>query len=146
MSLNGVYDDQNIFARIVRGELPSARIYEDAETLAFMDAFPQARGHCLVVSKTSRARNLLEVEPDSLCAVMGTVQKVTRALVKALDPEGVIVTQFNGAPAGQTVFHLHVHIIPRWQDQPLGRHAGSGMADSGELAALARQIAARIEG
>ncbi len=145
MSLNGVYDDQNIFAKIVRGEAPAVKIVEDDETLAFMDVFPQSRGHCLVVSKTSQARNLLDVEPEALNAVMASVQKVARAVVKALEPDGVVVTQFNGAPAGQTVFHLHVHIIPRWEGQPLGRHAGGGMADVDELKGLADQIAARIE-
>ena len=145
MSLNGVYDDQNIFAKIVRGEAPAVKIAEDAETLAFMDVFPQSRGHCLVVSKTSKARNLLDVEPEALNAVMATVQKVARAVVKVLTPDGVVVTQFNGASAGQTVFHLHVHIIPSWEGQPLGRHSGGGMADLDELKGLADQIAARIE-
>lgn len=110
MSLHGTYDEGNIFARLIRGEIPSARIAEDADTLAFMDAFPQSPGHCLVVSKTSRARNLLEVEPEALTAVMTQVQRLTRAVSAALEPDGVIVTQYNGAPAGQTVFHLHVQI------------------------------------
>lgn len=143
MSLDGTYDDANIFARLIRGEIPSARIYEDDEVLAFMDAFPQARGHCLVVSKVSRARNLLEVEPDVLCTVMRTVQRVAGAVRAALEPDGIVITQFNGAPAGQTVYHLHVHILPRWEGQALERHGG-GMADAGELAELARRIAERL--
>ncbi len=144
MSLDGAYDDQNIFARIIRGEAPAVRIYEDHAVLAFMDVFPQSKGHCLVVSKLSRARNLLDVEPDLLCGLMQDVQRVARAVVAALNPEGVVITQFNGAPAGQTVFHLHVHIIPRWSDQPLKGHNHGQMADMAELKALAEQIAAKI--
>jgi histidine triad (HIT) family protein len=144
MSLDGTYDDANIFAKIVRGEIPSAKIFEDDEVLAFMDAFPQAKGHCLVISKTSRARNLLDVEPDVLVKVMAAVQRLTRAAAKALKPDGLVVTQFNGASAGQTIFHLHFHVIPRWEGQPLGRHGG-GMADPAELRALAAQITAALD-
>jgi histidine triad (HIT) family protein len=144
MSLDGAYDDQNIFAKIIRGEIPAAKIYEDARVLAFMDVFPQSRGHCLVVSNVSKARNLLEIEPDVLCGLMQEVQRVAKAVVAALKPEGVVITQFNGAPAGQTVFHLHVHIIPRWADQPLKGHGHGQMADAGELKALAEQIAAQL--
>ena len=143
MSLDGVYDPDNIFARIVRGEIPSAKICEDERTLAFMDAFPQARGHCLVVHKTSRARNLLDAEPQVLTDLILTTQKVTRAMRAALNPDGITVTQFNGAPAGQTIFHLHVHILPRWEGVPLGAH-GRGQADPGELAELAKAIAAEL--
>ena len=145
MSLDGVYDPDNIFAKIVRGEIPAARIVEDVETLAFMDAFPQSPGHCLVIHRASHARNLLDVEPAALVAVMATVQRVARAVRLALEPDGIVITQFNGAPSGQTVFHLHVHIIPRWTDVPLGRHA-EGMADPAELRALAGRIAARLDG
>jgi histidine triad (HIT) family protein len=144
MSLDGAYDDGNIFAKIVRGEMPAVKVYEDAEILAFMDVFPQAKGHVLVISKTSKARNLLEAEPKALGRIIGGVQKVARAVKAALKPDGIVVTQFNGAPAGQTVFHLHVHIIPRWEGVALGRHAG-GMADVEELKALAVQISAALE-
>jgi histidine triad (HIT) family protein len=144
MSLDGAYDDGNIFAKIVRGEMPTVKVYEDAEILAFMDVFPQAKGHVLVISKTSKARNLLEAEPKALGRIIGGVQKVARAVKAALKPDGIVVTQFNGAPAGQTVFHLHVHIIPRWEGVALGRHAG-GMADVEELKALAAQISAALE-
>ena len=143
MSLDGVYDPDNIFARIVRGEIPSAKICEDEHTLAFMDAFPQARGHCLVVHKASRARNLLDAEPQTLNEVILATQKVARAVRAALKPDGITVMQFNGAPAGQTIFHLHVHILPRWEGVPLGAH-GRGQADPGELAALAKAIAAEL--
>jgi histidine triad (HIT) family protein len=145
MSLDGVYEGDNIFAKIVRGEIPAARICEDEKTLAFMDAFPQSRGHALVVHKTSRARNLLDVEQGELAEIMNTTQRVARAVRLALQPDGIMVSQFNGAASGQTVFHLHVHIIPRWADAPLGRHAGGAMADMKDLTAVARQIADRLE-
>ena len=144
MSLDGTYDDGNIFAKILRGEIPSAKVYEDAEVMALMDAFPQAKGHVLVISKTSKARNILDAEPKTLGRLIGAVQKVSRAVRAALNPDGIVVTQFNGAAAGQTIFHLHFHIIPRWEGVPVGRHGG-GMADAEELKALADQIAARIE-
>jgi histidine triad (HIT) family protein len=145
MSLDGVYEGDNIFARIVRGEIPAARICEDETTLAFMDAFPQSRGHALVVHKTSRARNLLDVELGALAEIMNTTQRVARAVRLALQPDGIMIAQFNGAASGQTVFHLHIHIIPRWADVPLGRHASGGMADVTELNSLARQITDRLE-
>lgn len=144
MSLDGAYDDQNIFAKIIRGEAPAVKIYEDAKVLAFMDVFPQTKGHCLVVSKVSKARNLLDVEPDVLCGMMQDVQRVAKAAVAALNPDGVVITQFNGSPAGQTVFHLHVHIIPRWADQPMKGHSHGQIADMAELKTLADQIAAKI--
>jgi histidine triad (HIT) family protein len=144
MSLDGDYDLDNVFARIIRGEIPKALITEDAATLAFMDAFPQSRGHSLVIHKTSRARNLLEAEPETLESLILMVGRVARAVNAALGPDGIVVTQFNGSAAGQTVFHLHFHIIPRWEGVALGRH-GAGAADPIELAGLARQIADRLE-
>lgn len=144
MSLNGVYDETNIFAKIIRGEAPCVRVYETEHVLAFMDVFPQAKGHTLVVSKQSQARNILEIEPQDLAYLIQGVQRVTHAVNAALKPDGIVVTQFNGAPAGQTVFHLHFHIIPRWTGEALGRHASGGMADLDELGHLARQIAAQI--
>jgi histidine triad (HIT) family protein len=141
MSLDGAYDEANVFAKILRGEIPAVRVFEDDQVLVFMDAFPQAKGHMLVISKTSKARNLVEAEAKTLGRVIGAVQKATVAAKAALKPDGIIVTQFNGAPAGQTVFHLHFHIIPRWEGDPLAKHGG-GMASPGELKALADQIAA----
>ncbi len=143
MSLDGAYEEDNIFARIVRGEIPCAKVYEDERVMAFMDAFPQARGHTLVVHKHSQARNLLEIESEALCELAAGVQKVARALRAALKPDGLVVTQFNGAPAGQTIFHLHFHILPRWDGEPLGAH-GRGQAEAGELQRLAKQIGAEI--
>ena len=144
MSLDGVYDPTNIFAKIARGEMPAAKVFEDEQTLAFMDVFPQSRGHVLVIHKTAAARNLLEIDPGALQAVVGTVQKLTRAVRAALNPDAVMVAQFNGAVSGQTIYHLHFHIIPRWEGRPLNQHGAGGMADMGELTALAAQIAARI--
>lgn len=141
MSLDGAYDEANVFAKILRGEIPAARVFEDEQVLVFMDAFPQARGHMLAISKTSQARNILDAEAKTLGRLIGAVQKAAQAAKAALNPDGVIVTQFNGAPAGQTVFHLHFHIIPRWEGDPLAKHGG-GLASPGELKALADQIAA----
>ena len=144
MSLDGTYDDGNIFAKILRGEMPSARVFEDEHVYAFMDVFPQAKGHTLVIPKHSTARNLLEEEPAVLSPLILGVQRVARAVRAALKPDGLVITQFNGAPAGQTVYHLHFHIIPRWEGVALGRHGEGGMADPVELKALAEQIAAKI--
>lgn len=144
MSLDGTYDHDNIFAKILRGEIPSARVFEDEHVFAFMDAFPQGRGHTLVIPKHSHARNLLEEEPQVLSELILGVQRVARAVRAALKPDGLTVMQFNGQPSGQTVYHLHFHIIPRWEGVALGRHAGGGMADPAELKALAEQIAAQI--
>ncbi|HEV2531288.1 HIT family protein [Phenylobacterium sp.] len=144
MSLDGAYDQGNIFAKILRGEAPAARVFEDDHVLAFMDVFPQARGHTLVIPKHSSARNLLDEAPDVLGPLILGVQRVARAVRAALNPDGVVVTQFNGAVAGQTIFHLHFHIIPRWDGAPLGRHGEGGMADMAELKTLAEQIAAKI--
>jgi histidine triad (HIT) family protein len=144
MSLDGQYDDGNIFAKILRGEAPAAKVFEDDHVLAFMDVFPQGKGHTLVIPKQSNARNLMDEEPQVLGNLILGVQRVTRAVRAALNPDGIVVTQFNGAPAGQTIFHLHFHIIPRWEGVPLGRHAGGGMADMEELKGLAARIAAKI--
>ena len=144
MSLDGDYDDTNIFAKMIRGEAPCAKVYEDDQILAFLDLFPQSRGHALVISKTAQARNLLDVEPAALQTLILGVQKVAKGLRAALSPDGLVVTQFNGAPAGQTVFHLHFHLIPRYEGVPIAGHGGARMADPDELAALAKQISSKI--
>ena len=144
MSLDGTYDPDNIFAKILRGEMPAVRVFEDDHVLAFMDVFPQAKGHTLVIPKHSTARNFLEEEPQVIGPLMLGVQRVAKAVRAALKPDAIMISQFNGAPAGQTVYHLHFHIIPRWEGVPLGRHAGGGMADTDELKELAGQIAAMI--
>ena len=143
MSLHGDYDNQNIFAKIIRGEAPCYKVYEDDDVLAFLDVFPQSFGHTLVIPKRAAARNLLEVDADSLTKVITVVQMLTKALVAELQPAGVQVAQFNGAPAGQTVFHLHMHIIPRFEGDALAAHAG-GKAEPEALAALQARIVARL--
>lgn len=146
MSLDGVYDEGNPFSLILQGKLPSTKLYEDEHTLAFLDVQPQSKGHSLVISKWSKARNILDVEDEALAQVAATVKKVANALRKALNPDGIHVAQFNGAPAGQTVYHLHFHIVPRWEGGPLGftAHARGNFADAAELAALADQIRAQL--
>lgn len=143
MSIAGTYDPENIFAKILRGDMPCVKVFEDENTLAFMDVFPQSRGHMLVIHKHEQARNLLDVSKDGLAQIMASVQKLTRAIDETLSPDGIIITQFNGAPAGQTVYHLHVHIIPKYEGD-LKLHASGGMADMDELNALAAQIKAAL--
>jgi len=143
MSLHGEYDTDNIFAKILRGELPAVKVFEDDETLAFMDVFPQSDGHVLVIPK-ARSRNILDTAPDVLVDVISKTQTLAKAVEKALSPDGIIITQFNGAPAGQTVFHLHFHIIPRYDDKTMGDHAKGQMADMGKLNLLADKIKAAI--
>jgi histidine triad (HIT) family protein len=144
MSLEGAYESDNIFARILRGEAPCVAVHDDAVALTFMDIFPQGPGHTLVVPRGVEARNLLDFPTEKLGALMTRVQAVARAVVPALGCEGVTVTQFNGAPAGQTVFHLHVHVIPRWRNRELGRHGAPGPADMADLRAQADRIAAEL--
>lgn len=106
------YDDQNIFAKILRGEIPNVTVYEDAETLCFMDIMPRADGHCLVIPKTP-CRNMLDASPEQLAACMNTVNKVANAAMTAFNADGITLQQFNEAAGGQEVFHLHFHILPR---------------------------------
>jgi histidine triad (HIT) family protein len=140
MTLHAEYDPDNIFAKILRGEMPCVNVYEDDVALAFMDVFPQAEGHTLVIPKQVTARNFLDMPTEALGNYMERVQRVARAVEAALQPDGVVVTQFNGAPAGQTVFHLHFHIIPRWQDRSLGGHASGQMAEISYLEEIANKI------
>jgi histidine triad (HIT) family protein len=144
MSLHGVYDDTNLFAKILRGELPAVKVSEDDETLAFMDLFPQARGHFLVVPKHVKARNFLELPADKVGPLMNRVHRLAIAAEKALKPDGVAVATFNGAPSGQTIFHLHWHIIPRYDGERLAGHSHGRKAEIPELEQLARQIAAAV--
>jgi histidine triad (HIT) family protein len=108
------YDSNNIFARILRGELPAHTLYEDADTFAFMDIMPRGAGHCLVIPRKP-ARNILDADRDSLATLIATVQKMSRAVMKAFEAPGVTVQQFNEPAGGQVVFHLHFHIIPRFE-------------------------------
>jgi histidine triad (HIT) family protein len=106
------YDSDNIFAKILRGEIPAHRIYEDEATFVFMDIMPRADGHMLVIPKTP-CRNMLDASPEQLAAVMATVQKISHAALEAFDAQGITLQQFNEAAGGQEVFHLHFHILPR---------------------------------
>ncbi|HUQ35453.1 MAG TPA: HIT domain-containing protein [Aestuariivirga sp.] len=132
------YDPNNIFSKILRGEIPSHKIYEDEHTLAFMDVMPHVDGHCLVIPKVG-SRNLLDAELSTLTPLMATVQKVARAAKAAFKADGVQIRQYNEPAAGQTVFHLHFHIMPLNEGQAIRPHAGK-MADQGLLAKQAEMI------
>ncbi len=135
------YDPDNIFAKILRGEIPSEMVYEDDETYAFMDIMPRSDGHLLVIPKTP-CRNTLDATPDQLCAVIKTVQKLALAAKSALEADGVTIQQFNEAAGGQEVFHLHFHVLPRHEDVPL-RPAGN-MGDMAAIKAHADKIRAAL--
>ena len=143
MSLHGTYDDDNIFAKILAGEAPCVKVFEDEHVFAFMDLFPQSEGHCLVVPK-EKARNLLELSDTAAREAMSRVKILAQAVEEALSPDGVTIVQFNGAPAGQTVFHIHIHVIPNWEGQDIRGHAGSEKADPEALEALAGKIRAAL--
>lgn len=136
------YESDNIFAKMLRGEIPAHKVFEDDHVLVTMDIFPQSRGHVLVIPKAA-SRNLLDADPTALSAAIPYVQRAARAVHKALSPDGIRVIQFNEAPAGQSVFHLHFHIIPVYEGVEGGRH-GQGRAEDAELAQLASAIAAAM--
>ncbi|WP_439616715.1 HIT family protein [Shinella sp.] len=136
------YDTSNIFAKILRGEIPSHRVYEDKHTVAFMDVMPQANGHTLVIPKAP-SRNILDADPETLSRLFPVVQKVAVAAKEAFEADGVTVIQFNEPAAGQTVYHLHVHIIPRVEGVALKPHSGT-MEDQGVLAANADKLRAAL--
>lgn len=136
------YDPSNIFGKIIRGEIPSHKVYEDADVLVMMDIFPQSKGHTLVIPKAA-SRNLFDADPAVLATAIGHVQRVANAVKTALNPDGIRIAQFNEAPAGQSVFHLHFHIIPAYEGVEFGRH-GQGKADDAELAEQAKAIAAAL--
>ena len=140
MSLIGTYDNQNIFAKIIRGEMPAVKVYENAQTLAFMDVFPSSEGHTLVIPKMLQARNILDIPPQDIGQYMQTVQSVSHAVSAALKPDGIRLMQFNGALAGQTVFHLHFHIIPVYQGQNVRLHGSGAMASPETLQPIATRI------
>ncbi|AKG18559.1 HIT family hydrolase [Moraxella bovoculi] len=137
------YDTNNIFAKILRGEIPCHKVYEDDNTLAFMDVMPQATGHVLVIPKCE-AVELSDLPCEYACAVFKTAQKVITAQRKALGVDGIVQMQLNHAKAGQSVFHYHMHLIPTHIHE-LGKHE-SVMADQDELAELASKIRAVIDG
>ena len=132
------YDSTNIFAKILRGEIPCVKVFEDDNTLAFMDVMPQTEGHVLVIPKEP-AENIFELSAEGAAALMTTTQKVAKAVKKGLGAPGIMLTMLNGAPAGQSVFHIHFHIIPRAHGVDMGIHA-RGMVDAKTLEPVAAKI------
>ena len=138
-----VYDPNNVFAKILRGELPASKVFEDEKVLVIMDVMPQAEGHALVIPK-SASRNILDIGADDLTHAILAVQRVARAVKKAFGAAGVLVMQFNEGAAGQTVFHTHFHVIPRFDGVAVKPHSG-GMADANMLQEHAQRIRAAME-
>lgn len=136
------YDTSNVFAKILRGELPAHKVYEDAATLAFMDIMPRCQGHALVIPKAP-VRNVLDAHPDALAACLATVQKIAKAQLKAFGANGITIQQFNEAAGGQVVFHLHFHVLPRWEGVKLGPHTAA-MEKPEVLAANATKLKAAL--
>ena len=136
------YDPNNIFAKILRGDIPCVKVHEDAKTLAFMDVMPEAQGHVLVVPKEA-AENILDLSADGMAAMMATTQKVAKAIDKALSPDGILLKQYNRAPAGQSVFHVHFHIVPRWEGVGLAPH-GKVMVQATVLEPTAAKIRSEL--
>ncbi|MCB9993986.1 MAG: HIT family protein [Hyphomicrobiaceae bacterium] len=137
------YDPDNIFAKILAGDIPSVKVFENDDCIAIMDVFPQTEGHCLVIPRAP-SRNILDADPASLAATVPHVQKLAKAVKSALGADGIRVMQFNETPSGQTVFHLHWHVMPIYEGQSLGAHAGGGMADTAKLEVLAEKIRAAL--
>ncbi len=140
--MSATYDDNNIFAKILRGEIPSFKIYEDDDTLAFMDVMPQSNGHTLVIPKAP-SRNLLDADPAVLAKTIPVVQKIAVAAKKAFAADGIQIAQFNEPASGQTVYHLHFHIIPRFEGVALKPHTGK-MEDMEILKANAEKLKAAL--
>ncbi len=138
------YDPNNIFAKILRGEIPCHKVYEDADVIVFMDVMPQSPGHALVVPKVA-SRNLFDADPAVLAKIMPLIQKVAVAAKAAFDADGISVWQFNEPAGGQTVFHLHYHVIPRYDGLPLKSHARN-MEDGAVLSANAEKLKAALGG
>lgn len=138
------YDESNVFAKILRGELPAQKVYEDADTLAFMDIMPRCEGHALVIPKTP-VRNVLDASPAQLAACLATVQRIARAQLQAFGAQGITVQQFNEPAGGQVVFHMHFHVLPRWDGVRLGPHTGQ-MEKPEVLAAAAAKLKAALAG
>ena len=132
------YDPNNVFAKIIRGEIPAFKVYEDVRSLAFMDVMPQSAGHTLVIPKT-QARNFFDIEADALADLIKSTQHVAKAVQKAFKPDGMRIIQFNEPAAGQTVFHIHFHIVPCYEGHALKGHSRDA-ADKGMLAEHAERI------
>jgi histidine triad (HIT) family protein len=144
MTLKTAYDPNNIFAKIIRGDMPCVKLLETENVLAFMDVFPQSKGHCLIIHKQSEAVNFLDVEPAALSELVAATQTLARAVDKGLNPDGLRVLQFSGARAGQTVFHLHFHIVPVYEGVVVAAHASGKPADAASLEPIAAQIRAAL--
>jgi len=142
MQLTDAYDQQNIFAKILRDEMPSIRVFEDETTVAFMDIMPQAPGHVLVIPRVA-ATNILTISADDARAVMTTTHLLAPAILKAMEAPGLMLAQLNGSAAGQTVPHFHMHIIPRHKGLEMLGHS-TEMADMDKLADIAARIRAAI--
>ena len=136
------YDEKNIFAKIIRGELPAEKIFENDKVLAFMDIMPRSPGHLLVIPKSS-ARNILDIDDENLCEVIKVVKKLAIASKKAMNATGVTIQQFSEADGGQEVFHLHFHIIPRYAGKPMNR-PGQMVKDMTVLSMQASKIKAEL--
>lgn len=137
------YDRNNVFAKILRGEIPSVKVYEDGETFAFMDIMPAAEGHTLVIPKEAAA-NIFDLSPEAAAALIRTTQKIAKAVSKALSCPGVMLMQLNGEAAGQSVFHAHFHILPRRSGLDVKLH-GKAMVDAKTLEPVAAKIRAALE-
>ena len=137
-----MYDTNNIFAKILRGEIPAFKVFEDERTFAFMDVMPQADGHTLVIPK-SNARNFFDIDPEALASLIKSTQHVAKAVQKAFKPDGMRIIQFNEPAAGQTVFHIHFHIVPCYEGQSIRGH-GRDWADKAVLAEHAEKIRAAL--
>lgn len=138
------YDPDNIFAKILRGEMPCSKVYEDDQTFVFMDIMPRADGHCLIIPKQP-ARNILDAAPDALAAVMATTKKIANACITAFGCDGITIQQFNEPAGGQVVFHLHVHVIPRFDGVRM-KPPAQEMEKPEVLAANAEKIRAALAG
>ncbi len=137
------YDPQNIFAKILRGEVPCVKVFEDESVIAIMDVFPQANGHVLVIPKAA-SRNLFDIAPHELSALILRVQIIAKAAKQAFQADGITLSQFNESAGGQSVFHTHFHVMPRFNGIALGAHGGSGIADLEVLKTQAEQIKAAL--
>jgi histidine triad (HIT) family protein len=138
------YDSSNVFAKILRGELPAHKVHETDDVLAMMDIMPRADGHVLVIPKAP-ARTILDISPDTLATLIKAVQKVAVGVKAAMGADGITIQQFNETAGGQVVFHIHFHVIPRWDGQPLRPHTGA-MADNETLKAIAEKIRSALAG
>lgn len=144
MPINDSYDHGNIFGKIVRGDAAAVKVYEDDNTLGIMDIMPQSEGHVLCLHKQAEAANLFDIDPQRLQELILCVQKVALACRKGLNPDGVKIAQFNGSRAGQTVFHLHFHVVPVYTGVLVRPHAAGARVEESELEKVAAKIRAAL--